>query len=185
MPRHMKVAFSAFSTAIFLLVMTQSAFAYHLLGGRWPNQPHSGCCARLTAAIVLPMTSYDQTGWWNGMDAWNVSPANIVFSENSGGYAPVMYDTYNSGVGWDGITYIHPCNSCTYTYDDAYLNYYYTVNYSDAEIQSVSAHELGHVLGLDHNTGCVLMNAYTSTRWGTCGVNTPQQDDINGVNAQY
>ncbi|MCL6561990.1 MAG: matrixin family metalloprotease [Firmicutes bacterium] len=64
------------------------------------------------------------------------------------------------------------------------LNTYYTAGYSTTHVEAISGHELGHALGLAHNPTCpVLMNpddAYT-----TCDIYTPQQDDINGVNAIY
>ena len=55
-------------------------------------------------------------------------------------------------------------------------------------IRAIYGHEIGHMVGLAHNKGCVLMNPTTfgpGSRWQGCGINTPLSDDINGVNAQY
>lgn len=169
------------------LVGGGDALAYNLLGGRWQNSPTSGCCLSLRVAFQPGLTSYDPQGWSDGMNAWSYSAANLSYGQ-VGFYQPAdvaAYDENNSADSWDGLTVLYPCNTCTYTAADVYLNAYFTHAYPRGEIQAVSAHELGHVPGLAHNTGCVLMNPYTSERWGTCGVNTPQSDDINGVNALY
>jgi hypothetical protein len=102
------------------------------------------------------------------------------------------YEANNSGVSWDGLTtystYVGG-NGVRYfnTGMSVQVNHYYLRNYSAAKAQSVSAHEFGHAAGLGHVSNCELMNGYTSTRYSaTCGyINTPQGDDVNGVNHLY
>lgn len=120
------------------------------------------------------------------MSAWNSSAALVYFTSQSSSGQVNMTDEYTTD-SWDGLIQITPCSGsgCSYQYANLYLNYRLTQTYSNGEIQSVAAHELGHATGLDHASGCVVMQAYTNIRWGSCGVNTPQTDDINGVNAQY
>jgi hypothetical protein len=170
-----------------LVLQVYPASAYHLLGGRWPNQPYSGCCANIYITYSGSfISSADRTGWDNGRFAWNnTASANIFFWTTSSCCTIVAYDTNDTSTDSDGWTTLYPCGSCTYNYADLYLNYAFTKNYSSAEIQSVAAHELGHLAGLDHSSGCVLMNGSTATRWGSCGINLPQTDDVNGVNALY
>lgn len=67
----------------------------------------------------------------------------------------------------------------------ATLNHHYTSGYGSGKIKSVSAHEFGHALGLARHSGCYLMEPTTPTRWGTCGINTPQADDVHSANALY
>ncbi len=67
---------------------------------------------------------------------------------------------------------------------DITLNVYYYDPSPANERQCVVAHEFGHVLGLGHAAWWVqaLMNTMA---WDWWGIYTPQQDDINGVNAIY
>lgn len=169
-----------------LFVSVQTAFAYVLLGGRWPNQPTSGCCASLGVVVAGPMMGHDMEAWSDGLSAWNNSPANIIYNSVGFGQSSILAtDTSNSSVTWDGIATLNPCLSCTYSSANLLLNNHYTRNYSLAQTQAVAAHELGHLAGLDHADGCVLMNPYTNQRWNTCGVNQPTNDDVDGVNALY
>jgi hypothetical protein len=171
---------------VLLGAQMQTASAYVLFGGRWPNQPTSGCCLYLSAYIYAPITSYDRTGWSNGMSAWNSSAALVYFTSQSSSGSVNMTDEYTND-SWDGLIQITPCygSGCSYQYANLWLNYRLTQGYSDAKIQSVAAHELGHASGLDHAPGCVLMQVNSSIRWDSCTINTPRTDDINGVNAQY
>ncbi len=66
----------------------------------------------------------------------------------------------------------------------ARLNAAYTSGYSADKREGVAAHEVGHTLGLAHSSTCVLMNPTTPDRTN-CGVFTPQQDDVDGVQAIY
>ncbi len=182
----------SFLSITLLLSFSTTAQAYNLLGGRWAGQPGPHACCAHFHSQYLGMSSKDSTGWDNGSYAWNVSPAD--FDVNRYSSAVIAMGDYNFGStgcgGCDGITYLNPCNNCTYTSATLYENSYYSSmsNYTAAVIQSVTAHEIGHMVGLAHSNGCVLMNPYTfgsGSRWGGCGINTPRSDDINGVNAQY
>lgn len=140
------------------------------------------------------MQSYDETGFLNGIDAWNWSPAPVVFVSGTSGIA--LYDTNAGNSGWDGYeteaasTFYcqNPSGYDQFAHAWAELNYYYTSGYyksgSSGAIQSVAAHELGHAIGLGHSSSQTLMAPNTDRYW-TYGINTPQQDDINGANYLY
>lgn len=129
-----------------------------------------------------PATTYDTTAYSDAISAWNYSPAYIVFTSNPG----MVYatDAYNSGTSLDGWTNYGSSNNY-FTWANTYLNYYYTVNYPPEKIQGIAVHELGHSVGLAHASGCVIMVASSYTRWNICGIDTPQTDDDNGIDALY
>lgn len=164
------------------------AMAYNLEGARWDNTPTSGCCATIHVQYSSAWYPGDSAAVDNARGAWNASPANVWLDNHSG--ALTADDTYNSSVGWDGITYwgTHGCGflwwGTCFSYANVYLNYYYTRNYSSSSTQGVAAHELGHAIGLAHTNGCVLMTPNTGDR-NNCGIYGPVSDDVNGINSLY
>lgn len=166
-----------------LTFLISSVLAYNLLGGRWSesdignlgiyvnpyNNPHySEILAAESSwdSTQTPLDSYVTTYEWQ-------AEVFVTLVDKDDEY-------------WDGLAILYPSSSSNpYSQAVTNLNIYYTQNYSSEKTQSVQAHEFGHLLGLAHETGSVLMNPYTSTRYDTYGVYTPQQDDIDGINGIY
>jgi hypothetical protein len=172
------VIFACIFSMCLFLVFSGNALAYNLdEGARWYGTPGSGCCASINVQFNSFAKSYDRTGAQYGVSAWNASPANVVFNYASG--ALTIDDVNQCGVGWDGITYWGKNVFGYFMYANIHLNYCLTQSESITQIQGDAAHELGHAIGLDHASGCVLMEAS-----GWCAV-VPKQDDINGANALY
>jgi len=142
------------------------------------------------------MTGNDRTAFQNGLNAWNNSPAPVIFVSGSATNQVEMRDENDGNSGYDGYTNYNTSSRCNHSgysivvYAWAVLNTYFTNGYSGPETQSVAAHELGHTIGLgdvttNTNGTRQLMYYYTPTRWGQWGINTPQTDDVNGIKAIY
>jgi hypothetical protein len=178
-----KAALAGILSLALLLLATSSVFAYHLEGPRWYGTPHSGCCANVLVNVQGSWHSNDTNGRNGAVNAWNGSPANVLLTQDHAGALTINEASHNN-VSWDGITY-YAWSGSYFSYAHIYVNYYYTSGYPAGATQGVIAHELGHALGLAHTNGCVLMTPDTSERWFTCHIDTPQGDDINGINALY
>jgi hypothetical protein len=175
------LAFVAVATAF---LFSQAVYAYNLEGPRWANQPKSGCCATFYI-YYYSMYYQDSVGWDNGRHAWNnTASVNVLDYTTSSCCTITANDVNDNSKNWDGLTQ-YGYSGGSFTYAHLFLNFFYTQNYSTGEIQSVAAHELGHMIGLAHSSGCVLMVGDTYTRWTVCGLNAPVTDDINGANHLY
>jgi predicted Zn-dependent protease len=173
-----------------------SASAYNLEGPKWANQAAPGtCCAHVQYHLPLIWSDANdnETGLLNGVAAWNNSPALIWFDLNDradfSGTMIQLGDTNDSSVGWVGLTsYSYQINGDGSQWFIAsvqvYLNGFYTSTYPAGAIQEAAVHELGHAVGLDHNSGCFIMNPSISY-WSCGGLDTPTQDEIDGINALY
>ena len=154
-------------------IVAASANAYTKENCYWP---------RVERGQSIPWTSYatgpDQSATFAAKDAWNNTPTKVLIS-GSGTYIQIHNGNYGN-TGWYGQTYF-TCSSGVFQAPvDSYINDYYGT--SGNHLQAVVGHEFGHALGLGHSSDC---NALMYTYPYTCGVYTPQTDDVNGLNAVY
>ncbi len=137
----------------------------------------------------------DSSGQWTadirtGVASWNATATQADFAEATSSGQTIDFDVLNWGtVDWCGYTF----------YLDSrgnYINYggYPDESWARSQVkiqqppvpgcpalskQATAAHEMGHAMGLKHsNISGVLMSVPT-------GAQTPQQDDIDGVNSLY
>jgi hypothetical protein len=139
----------------------------------------------------------DLTGYTTltGLSAgrWNSAVARARMVAATTGYKIYASETNNGNDGDAGITYLSACNVDTGYFEGtnaSYANTYYNDSYPNGERFYVMVHEIGHSLGLDHNTAhgncSVVQVMYPSVdAYVNCGIQTPQSDDIAGINFLY
>ncbi|WP_159621501.1 matrixin family metalloprotease [Ruania rhizosphaerae] len=141
----------------------------------------TGC----TWDIVFVRYNISSGSWSPGINAWNAESIPRTYTSSPSDAVVGLGTLNNSSVSYDGIAN-WTCSSGTTTSATGRINTAYTSGYSSTKLRSLTVHELGHILGLDHpSSGCMIMRSSTSTRYGTCGLSTPASDDIAGVNAIY
>ncbi len=177
------VCLTAGLSAVVPLLTPTAAEAYNLIG--------SGCRFQNSTILYNDETTYT-AATTGALTAWNNATGVIHFTAASGTGSLILLQQNGGNNGADGITN-YTCGTLHWAgvVDSAY-NTYYTQNYGGPKRQSVMAHEIGHSLGLAHNNKITspcskvkLMYYATPLRWDTCKINTPQPDDVNGVNSIY
>lgn len=177
--RAVGVVLSAMVLLGWAAIAAPQADAYARTGARWPS---STIRSSITQSYGLG------SAWSTGRQRWNSTNTPIIFTNvaPSGGNRADLFDVNLNNVTWDGLANWTP-GTGTITSATGRLNYYFLRNYDADKKAGVAAHELGHILGLAHAGGCVLMNGTSSSRdtCGSGGANSPQVDDKNGANAIY
>jgi hypothetical protein len=173
-----------------VLVTSTPAFAYSLEGARWAGTPTSGCCANIhvspngtsdSSGLNL-MSSFDAQGFRDAVARYNGPGPNVVLCFCSG--ALKLYDPTVANVSWDGqTTWDTNLFSNTFSYANVKINTYYTRNDSATTIKGIAEHELGHAMGLAHNSTCGAAIMYPNT--GGCRPSDLTSDDIAGINSLY
>lgn len=161
--------------------------AYKLNGGHFSTN----CYLKYSYRGIT--TSAYRTAFLSGLLSWSsYSGSTTCWQETTAGDWKVgLYLDDNNSVSWDG--YADHLPSKTYvptSFVYTHFNRFYMDAYSAAEKKSVTSHEVGHALGIAHpaSDGAQVMNSATcgsTGRWCHYGINAPQSDDKNAINAIY
>lgn len=162
----------------------QSAAAYTKLGCKFNASGNSLRWQDDTTRVGYATPAQEAVTAWNSTStqfnlAKVTSKANIDVTDGNAG-----------NTGYDGLT-TWDCSGGYFTATvHSMVNRYYADDYSGDARKSVLVHELGHALSLSDlqsPSSCSSMSImyYSSDRYFDCNLSVPQQDDINGVNAQY
>jgi len=176
-----------------LLTLYRIAHAYVLYQGKW-----SGFPIYYIRSTVSPAGSYLSV-IDSGVSSWNATPTKARIYLTAPGYEKVDIhaEFYGDPATCNGVTaswyacatnYPSPsANPYTYGFIKVNRTVIEANNWSGLHTQSTVAHEVGHILGLDHNTNpsfsCTLM--YFLDSYPGCGTLNPTSDEISGINAKY
>lgn len=111
---------------------------------------------------------------------WNTSTVRPDLVENSG--SPNTLDSYSAVDNNYGVATVTCSGSTMLSFvAKANSNYGPSYNWDGNFMRSVTGHELGHGLGLDHSTSTAIMN----TSRDRYTIYVPQVDDTSGIAALY
>ncbi|MFE9748148.1 matrixin family metalloprotease [Saccharothrix saharensis] len=149
-------------------------------------------------ASISNTAAYLNPAQWSAK-YWHDTPTPVILTQVTSGANIAIADGNFGNVTFDGATrsgvdqtQAPSCASTGYwaTGVVTWWNRYFTDDYSGQKKLSVMVHELGHALGLGHesHSSCSsvnIMETGTYQRYDVCGKYAPQAADINYVNALY
>ena len=175
--------------ALLSLVAPGTADAHHHAGVRWGGSPPGNATFTVQFDTSWYSTQYrsrliDAMGHWSSASA----VATLVQATSSPLTAGDT-STQNGDGAWceySAVASIDGSPILNLTGARVIMNHYYLYNDSSSSILSTAGHELGHCVGLYHQSEptLALMNP-TIRRFDVFGINTPQSDDLLSMDVLY
>lgn len=154
-------------------------------GGKWATNP--------TYYISTSNAYYSE--FTQAVSSWNSALSSIgasisIKSNTATGASFIPSVDYYGSTGWNGYCKPGPDPfSGTYTYVTYQLNRSYMDSYTSAKRKAICTHELGHALGLSHNTytnpQTLMYEGGSSVYYDSWGLSSPTITDIADLNSLY
>lgn len=161
-----------------LLTLAPMPANAHTFGGHFPHSTGSWVYLGWTSSGAYYDSAQAATS------NWHYTPTLLWVFPEAYATSEIDFYGYDYNATWWGYSVNHPCygTGCTYTWADEQLNTGTLASETAFTRQKVATHEMGHGMGLAHNTDWW----YTSImKQGYLSYNTPQNHDINDINALY
>jgi len=156
---------------VLLLFLSSIVFAYDLHNFGFSDPTNIKYAYRQDGTYGYYTKVLSATAAWNATDTpINLSQVSNVLDANLR-----IYSNNYGNLGWHGMWYFQ-----SYSISMISINDYYYANFSTNSTELV-AHEIGHAFGLKDVTDITVLMRNV----GYKGSYNPEQDDIDGVNANY
>lgn len=179
---------------ISFILFQQTAGAYETTGKTWPGS-NTGFYVKYDNG-PFDDAFKQAAAQWNGLGGFSLRTTSCAYVDpcasiqGSDGLPGYKFSTTNCGATWGestlGFTRFWFVGSTQLVDADIVFNANRSWGIHNNEVDQtfdfrrVASHEIGHALGFRHETGQTIMRASYSG-----SILTPQQDDINGMNALY
>lgn len=163
----------SFSTVLFVTTVS----AYTFLGPKLNNPRYT------TFQIITGTPAHITLGWTRGASSWNNAQSKVRFTKSTSSVHKLGSINSSQRSLFGRITYSHKNGLMTKSHGQLNVK----ANYNNQDMKnpkvarSTAAHELGHLMGLNHSSKTSVMNSNRDRRV----IFSPKADDISGINFRY